>query len=91
MKTIFVALVALTAATPVLASDMLARSLGVEPGRYTTAELAILKSRSTFESNEGRVFLGHPQRFTSRSVHNPVAADQFRRAARETNEGGVVD
>lgn len=91
MQRIVLAAVVLAAATPALANDQLARSLGVEPGRYTTAELVILKNASTHTSNEGRVHLGHSSVFSSQGVHNPVAIQQFRRAHRQSNEGGLAD
>ena len=91
MKKIIVTAIALAAATPALANDQLARSLGVEPGQFTTAELAILKSRSTFEGNDGRANLSSARIFSSQGVHNPVAAEQFARSFRESNEGGFVD
>ncbi|WP_425051986.1 hypothetical protein [Psychromarinibacter sp. S121] len=80
MKTIIAAALALTAASPVLANDQLARSLGVEPGQYTLEELVVLKGAASEDGNEGRVYLNNLED-ASRSTQNPVAIDAFRSAA----------
>ena len=83
MKKILIAVAALTAATPALANDQLARSLGVEPGQYTAAELAIIKSRSTETGNDAVVFIDNTRFAPSNAIHNSVAASHFDRAVEE--------
>lgn len=82
MKTALITALTLAAATPALANDQLARSLGVEPGQYTLSELAIIKSKQDKLGNEGRVYLGNQQN-VSRDVVNNVARDHFLRAEAE--------
>lgn len=50
--------IALGLAAPAFANDQLARSLGVEPGVYSTAELAKIKNASELTGNDARVFIG---------------------------------
>ena len=76
MKSIIAAALALTAASPVLANDQLARSLGVEPGEYTLEELVVLKGAASETGNEARVYLGNLED-ASRSTQNPVALNAF--------------
>ena len=60
MKTAFAAALALAVAGPALADDaQLAKSLGVQPGEFTAAELTILKGAQGQGGNEGRVYLGN--------------------------------
>ena len=91
MNKIFITAIALAAASPALASDQLALSLGVEPGRYTLAELVEIKAASTFESNEGSVYLGNPRDFSTQSIHSPTALMQFRAAIEESNSTGLAN
>jgi len=84
MKKILLAAVALSAAAPAFANDQLARSLGVEPGRYTAAELAIIKSRSTASGNDAVVFIDNTRFAPSKSIHNSTAQDHFARGVEET-------
>lgn len=49
-RLVIMAIAAATLAAPALANDHLARSLGVEPGLYTTAELA--RMRTAAEEND---------------------------------------
>ncbi|MEM8632003.1 MAG: hypothetical protein AAGF74_12255 [Pseudomonadota bacterium] len=49
---------ALLVAAPAFAQSQLERSLGVEPGVYSLAELVELKDKSTFEGNDGALYLG---------------------------------
>ena len=72
MKKILIATVALAFATPVLASDQLALSLGVEPGQYTLDELVALKAVADEEGNDGKVNLENLARFASQSAQDPV-------------------
>ncbi len=85
MKTVIATLVALSAAMPALANDQLALSLGVEPGKYTTAELAVIKSRSSLEGNDGRVFIDNTRFAPTRSIHNSTALAQFDKAREESD------
>ena len=87
-KLILATAVVLGAAAPVLAQSQLEKSLGVEAGQFTTAELAILKSRSTNTGNDGRAFFGSGDniRFSSSNVVNDVAAAQFARHALESRD-----
>ncbi|MDF0599789.1 hypothetical protein P1J78_03495 [Psychromarinibacter sp. C21-152] len=79
MKRIIISAIALAAATPALANDQLARSLGVEPGQYTLQELSILKAHEGLEGNEGRVYLQN-QPGVRRDVVNDVARTHFLQA-----------
>ncbi|WP_425051987.1 hypothetical protein [Psychromarinibacter sp. S121] len=60
MKTAIAAVLALAVAGPALADNaQLAKSLGVQPGEYSTAELVVLKGAQGKSGNEGRVYLGN--------------------------------
>ncbi len=83
MKKIIATALVLAAATPALANDQLALSLGVEPGQYTTAELVVLKSRATQSGNGAEAYLENTQFAPSRSIHNAAALAQFTQAAEE--------
>ena len=72
MKTFLAAVVALTAASPVLANDQLAESLGVEPGQYTLEQLVALKGAQDESGNEARVTLNNIAEQSPRSVQNPI-------------------
>ena len=59
MKTALFTALALAVATPALAASQLERQLGVEPGVYTSAELAALKFGQSHETGDGpRVSIG---------------------------------
>lgn len=53
MKKIVLTAIAFAIATPALAASQLERQLGVEPGVYTTAELAALKLGQSHETGDG--------------------------------------
>ncbi len=73
MKKIIATAFVLAAATPALANDQLALSLGVEPGQYTLQQLVALKNASTQDGNGSRVNLENIGSLTDRSISNPVA------------------
>ena len=53
MKTALLTALAIAAAAPALASSQLERQLGVEPGAYTSAELAALAFGRDHETGDG--------------------------------------
>ncbi len=73
MKTIIAAALALTVASPVLANDQLARSLGVEPGQYTLEQLVAIKAAQDESGNDARVNLENLAEQSTRSVQVPTA------------------
>ncbi|WP_425051985.1 hypothetical protein [Psychromarinibacter sp. S121] len=73
MKTIIAAALALTVASPVLANDQLARSLGVEPGQYTLEQLVAIKAAQDESGNDARVNLKNLAEQSTRSVQVPTA------------------
>ena len=73
-RTLIAALAAATFAAPALANDQLARSLGVEPGVYTTAELIQLKDAAEVSDNEGTVFFGDGFAFNASNGAAQLAA-----------------
>ena len=86
----------LGAAAPALAQSQLERSLGVEPGRFTSAELAQLQGKAHEDSYiERKVFVDGGPRFsasnrggrpTQQSVHSPRAQRIFDRIREESRE-----
>lgn len=80
-----IGLVALAIASPVKAQTQLERLLGVEPGAFTTAQLAEMKAKSTEQGNEARVFIN--VRVSTRGA--PPATLEFARThAAESDESG---
>ena len=66
--------IALGLAAPAFANDQLARSLGVEPGVYTTAQLVELKDAVEATGNDARVFFADSFAFTADAT---AGADQL--------------
>ncbi|WP_172296469.1 hypothetical protein [Pseudoruegeria sp. HB172150] len=83
MKKLLVAAAALAVATPVLANDQLALSLGVQPGEYSLEQLAVLKSVEGKTGNDALVNLDNLENVSSRGIVNPVATAQFQELADE--------
>lgn len=86
MKTIIAATLALAVASPVLANDQLARSLGVEPGQYSLQELVILKAHADESGNDGRVTLSGDKSYAGQANFNSVAQEHFRIAEEQEDD-----
>ncbi|MEM8632695.1 MAG: hypothetical protein AAGF74_15790 [Pseudomonadota bacterium] len=82
--TLTAALAALLAA-PAFANDQLARSLGVEPGIYTTAELAEMQNKSSLRGNEAKVVFGGD--LVSRGTGSDLTREITARFAAESDDG----
>ena len=66
-------------------ADDLARSLGVEPGKYTAHQLARLKSLESASPGESRAYFGNDE--SRDGVVNPTAEARFNQLAAEENNG----
>ena len=84
MKKIVFTAIALAIATPALASSQLERQLGVEPGLYTTAELAALQLGRSHETGDGA-------RVTARVAHGSDVVISSSNAMASAATGAAIE